>query len=128
MKITVIGTGYVGLVTGACLANVGNQVICADIDKNKIELLNQNKTPIYEPGLLKTINNATANHSISFTSDIKDSIEKSDIIFIAVGTPMMHDGSSNLKYINNAGKDIGRYINKYKLINLIVCFIIKIIY
>ena len=116
MKITVIGTGYVGLVTGACFANVGNQVICADINQDKIDMLNQNKNPIYEPGLLKVINSATANHSISFTCNIKDAIEKSDIIFIAVGTPMNDDGSSNLEYIYGAAKDIGQYINKDKII------------
>ena len=111
MKLVIVGTGYVGLVAGACFANVGNQVICADIDQNKINLLNQNKSPIYEPGLLKSLNRAVLNHSIVFTSNIKDSIEKSDIIFIAVGTPMHDDGSSNLEYIYSAGKDIGRYIS-----------------
>ena len=114
MQITIIGTGYVGLITGACFASVGNDVICTDIDKNKIKMLNQNKLPIYEPDLLETITNT--NNSILFTYDIKESIENSDIIFIAVGTPMNHDGSSNLEYIYNAAKDIGMYINKHKLI------------
>jgi len=116
MKITILGTGYVGLVTGACFANVGNNVICCDIDENKIDLLNQNKLPIYEPGLLKILNDSISNKSISFSSNIKESVEESDIIFIAVGTPMNKDGSSNLEYIYSAAKDIGGYINKHKLI------------
>ena len=116
MKITILGTGYVGLVTGACFANVGNNVVCCDIDENKIDLLNQNKIPIYEPGLSKVINNGLNAKSITFTSNTKEAIEKSDIIFIAVGTPMHDDGSSNLEFIYAAARDIGQYINNKKII------------
>ena len=116
MNITIIGTGYVGLVTGACFAYMGNQVTCLDIDQKKIDLLNQGSMPIYEPGLAKVISESINNRCLHFSSNMKNSIQKSDIIFIAVGTPMYDDGSSNLEYIYNAAEDIGQYIDKYKII------------
>lgn len=115
-KICVIGTGYVGLVTGAVFAQFGNQVICTDIDSNKINQLNSGIIPIYEPKLDEIIKNDTKNNNISFTTDIENSIKKSDIIFITVGTPTEPDGSANLKYIYKAAKIIGKNLNKYKII------------
>ena len=116
MKITVIGTGYVGLVTGSCFAYVGNEVVCTDIDHNKISNLNNGVIPIFEPGLEKIINESKENNCLFFSNDLKDSIEKSDVIFIAVGTPQKDDGSANLKYLLEAAKDIGKYINSSKII------------
>ena len=116
MNITIIGTGYVGLVTGTCLAYMGNKVTCLDTDKNKIDLLNEGKIPIYEPGLKKILKKSVENECLYFTSNTKKSIINSDIIFLAVGTPMNKDGSSNLDYIFNAADNIGSYIDKYKII------------
>ncbi len=116
MNITIIGTGYVGLVTGTCLAYMGNKVTCLDTDKNKIDLLNKGKIPIYEPGLKKILKKSVENECLYFTSNTKKSIINSDIIFLAVGTPMNKDGSSNLDYIFNAADNIGSYIDKYKII------------
>ncbi len=116
MSITILGTGYVGLVTGSCFAYMGNKVTCTDIDVNKIKSLQDGKVPIYEPGLEKIVKQGIKNECLYFSSNIKKSIEKSDIIFIAVGTPMNKDGSSNLDYIFKVAKDIGQYIDKYKII------------
>ena len=116
MKILVIGTGYVGLVTGACFAHMGNKVTCLDINENKINKLNNGNIPIFEPGLSKIVEESTSNNCLLFSSDYKKSIEHSDIVFIAVGTPMKDNGESDLKYINSAAKTIGKYINSYKLV------------
>ena len=116
MKILVIGTGYVGLVTGACFAHMGNKVTCLDINENKINNLNNGNIPIFEPGLSKIIKESAANNCLLFSADYKKSIEDSDIVFIAVGTPMKDNGESDLKYINSAAKSIGKYIDSYKLI------------
>ena len=116
MKILVIGTGYVGLVTGACFAYTGNKVICLDIDKKKIDRLNNGNIPIFEPGLSKIIEDNVFNNCLSFSIDYKKSIKESDIIFLAVGTPMKENGESNLTYINSAANSIGKFINSYKII------------
>ena len=116
MKITIIGTGYVGLVTGASFAYMGNNVTCLDIDKEKINDLQKGLIPIYEPGLDKIIANAINNQNLLFSSDVKSAITNCNIIFIAVGTPMKKDGNPNLSYIFNASESIGKYIDKYKLI------------
>lgn len=116
MKITVLGCGYVGLVTGSCFANLGNNVICVDVDQDKVDNLNKNNIPIYEPGLSEIINSSQINSCLHFTTNIKSAIINCDIIFIAVGTPMNEDGSSNLKYIQKAASDIGEYIDSYKII------------
>lgn len=116
MKITIIGTGYVGLVTGACFAYMGNKVTCLDLDQRKIDVLNNGKIPIYEPGLMKIIKQGIKNNCLNFSSDSKKSIQKSDLIFLAVGTPMNDNGSTNLNYIFSAAEDIGNYINSYKII------------
>ncbi len=116
MKISVIGTGYVGLVTGTCLAESGNDVICMDIDERKIEVLNSGKVPIYEPGLEELIKRNVAHGRLTFTTDMSRAVKKSDIIFIAVGTPPGEDGSADLKYVLDAARQIGRYMNGYKII------------
>jgi len=116
MKILVIGTGYVGLVTGACFAFNGNKVTCLDIDKDKIDSLNSGNVPIFEPGLSRVVKQSILNNCLKFSINYKESIEESDIIFLAVGTPMKRNGESNLKYINSAAKSIGKYIDSYKLI------------
>ena len=116
MKILVIGTGYVGLVTGACLAYTGNKVICLDVDNKKINDLNNGKIPIFEPGLSKIVRESISNNCLFFSTNYSDSIKDSDIIFIAVGTPMKDSGESDLKYINSVSKSIGLYIDSYKLV------------
>ena len=116
MKIGIIGSGYVGLVTGSCFAEFGNNVICVDIDDNKIDSIKSGNVPIYEPGLKKLINENLEKKSLLFTTDIKKTIQKSDIIFITVGTPMNKDGSAYLESIFEVANDIGKYINSYKII------------
>jgi len=116
MKISVIGTGYVGLVTGTCLAESGNDVICMDIDKKKIERLNNGIVPIYEPGLEELIKRNVAHGRLSFSADMSRAVRSSNVIFIAVGTPPGMDGSADLKYVLGAAKAIARYMNGYKLI------------
>lgn len=116
MKITMIGTGYVGLVTGTCLAGLGNDVICVDIDDNKIKKLNSGIIPIYEPGLRDLVETNFKENRLSFTTDIKFGIQNSDVIFIAVGTPSDNTGNADLTHIFNVAKDIGKYMNKYTVI------------
>jgi UDPglucose 6-dehydrogenase len=116
MKIAVIGTGYVGLVTGTCFAESGNNVICMDIDGRKIDLLKEGKVPIYEPGLEELIKMNAAHGRLSFTTDLARAVKHSRIIFIAVGTPPGEDGSADLKYVLDAARDIGRHMNGYKII------------
>lgn len=114
--ITVIGTGYVGLITGACLADLGHQVICTDIDKKKIDLLNSGIIPIYEPGLDQLVSANVQAQRLSFTSDVEAAIEEADVIFIAVGTPMGDDGCANLTAFNAVFSTIISHLNDYKLI------------
>ncbi len=116
MKISVIGTGYVGLVTGTCLAESGNDVICMDIDERKIEMLNSGKLPIYEPGLEELIKRNVSHERLTFTTDMSKAVKRSDIIFIAVGTPPGEDGSADLKYVIDASRQIGKHMNGYKVI------------
>jgi len=116
MKISVIGTGYVGLVTGTCLAESGNDVVCMDIDARKIELLNSGTVPIYEPGLEELIRRNTAHGRLSFTTDMAVAVRSAAVIFIAVGTPPGEDGSADLKYVLGAAREIGRYMNGYKVV------------
>lgn len=116
MKISIVGTGYVGLVAGACFANNGNNVICIDIDKEKIEILKKGITSIYEPGLNKMVLDNVVNGNLQFTTNIKLAVENSDIIFIAVGTPPSDDGSPDLRYVFTVAKDIGKYMNEYKVV------------
>ncbi len=116
MKLTVIGTGYVGLVSGTCFAEMGNDVICVDNDKDKIDGLNNGKIPIWEPGLEEMVQRNTVGGRLSFTTNIKDAVENSDICFIAVGTPPDEDGSADLKYVLAVARDIAKYMNGYKVI------------
>ena len=116
MKLTVIGTGYVGLVSGTCFAEMGNDVICVDNDKNKIDGLNNGKIPIWEPGLEEMVHRNSEGGRLTFTTNIKDAVEKSDICFIAVGTPPDEDGSADLQYVLAVAKDIAKYMNGYKVI------------
>jgi UDPglucose 6-dehydrogenase len=116
MRICVIGTGYVGLVTGTCLADFGLEVTCVDKDGEKIEALNSGRMPICETGLNDLIERNKRANRLSFTTDIKTAIEKSYAIFIAVGTPSNDDGSVKLKYIEEVAEDIARYMNSYKVV------------
>jgi len=116
MKLTVIGTGYVGLVSGTCFAEMGNNVICVDNDKTKIADLNNGKIPIWEPGLEEMVRRNSEEGRLSFTTDIKHAVENSDICFIAVGTPPDEDGSADLKYVQTVAQDIAKFMNGYKVI------------
>ena len=116
MNIAVIGTGYVGLVSGTCFAEFGINVTCVDIDEKKIDALHQGEIPIYEPGLEDMVHRNVREGRLSFTTDMKDAVEKALVIFIAVGTPRHNDGSANLSYVEEVAKDIGRYMNGYKVI------------
>jgi UDPglucose 6-dehydrogenase len=116
MKITVIGTGYVGLVSGACLAEVGNEVLCVDVDERKIDLLKSGGIPIYEPGLEEMVKRNVAAGRLIFTTDIEASVHFGQIQFIAVGTPPDEDGSADLQYVVAAARNIGRYMNDFKLV------------
>ncbi len=113
MKVAVIGTGYVGLVTGTCFAEMGNTVWCVDVDESKIESLKNGVIPIYEPGLKEMVERNQEVGSLHFTIDIREALEASDIIFIAVGTPMGEDGSANLMYVLEAARGIGRYMKRH---------------
>lgn len=113
MKISVIGTGYVGLVSGVCFAQMGNSVVCVDIDAKKIEDLKQGIIPIYEPGLEDMTLENYKNKTLDFTTDASKAIKESKIAFIAVGTPMGEDGSADLKYVLEVAKTIGQSIEKY---------------
>lgn len=113
MKISVIGTGYVGLVSGTCFAEMGNSVICVDIDEKKIENLKKAIIPIYEPGLEEMVLKNYKNKTLSFTIDIKEALKNSDICFIAVGTPMGEDGSADLKYVLEVASSIGKYMTHH---------------
>lgn len=116
MNIGVIGTGYVGLVAGACFAESGNEVICADIDQKKIDRLNNGEIPIYEPGLEELISRNAEAGRISFTTDIPMTIQGSEVIFIAVGTPQDQDGSADLRYVLGVAESIGKNMNGPKII------------
>ncbi len=116
MKVSVVGTGYVGLVAGTCFADSGNEVICVDIDTKKIDMLNNGKVPIYEPGLEEMISRNVEQDRLFFTTDIKEAVQASQIIFIAVGTPPDEDGSADLQYVLAVAKDIGTHMNGFKVV------------
>jgi UDPglucose 6-dehydrogenase len=115
-KICVIGTGYVGLVSGACLADFGNTVVCADVDQHKIEMLNAGKIPIFEPGLDAVVHRNVKESRLSFTTDTETAIKKSEVVFIAVGTPPADDGSADLRYVLEAAETIARAMASYIVI------------
>ena len=116
MKITLIGAGYVGLVTGTCLAEVGNNVLCLDVDPHKIATLKSGGIPIYEPGLEDMVRRNVAAGRLDFTTDIAAAVQFGDIQFIAVGTPPDEDGSADLQYVLDAARNIGRHMNGFKLV------------
>jgi len=116
MKITVIGTGYVGLVTGACLSEMGNHVVCLDVDARKIEILNNGGIPIHEPGLQEIVHRNAAAGRLEFTTDVPRAVGHGTLQFIAVGTPPDEDGSADLQYVTAAARNIGRLMTDHKVI------------
>jgi len=117
MKLCMIGTGYVGLVSGVCFSDVGNKVYCVDKDKKKIDLLNNGKIPIYEPGLEEILKKNYKQKRLIFTSDLKKAVDNSDIIFICVGTPTKkNSNSAELKYVFNVARELKKIIKSYKII------------
>lgn len=116
MKIAMIGTGYVGLVTGTCFAESGNDVICVDTDKNKIDGLKNGIIPIYEPGLEGLVKRNVTEERLSFTTDLEEAVKKSLLLFIAVGTPPGEDGSADLQHVLKVASDVGRYMTEYRII------------
>ncbi len=113
MKISIIGVGYVGLVTGVCFAEMGNDVYCVDINKEKIEMLNNLELPIYEPGLYDVMKSNYTEQRIKFSHNIREAIHRADLVFIAVGTPAGQDGSADLTYVLNVAEEIGRHIHNH---------------
>jgi UDPglucose 6-dehydrogenase len=116
MKITIIGTGYVGLVSGACLAELGNDVMCLDVDAAKIDMLKRGEIPIYEPGLEALVRRNAAAGRLHFTTDFRESATHGEVQFIAVGTPPDEDGSADLQYVVAAACNIGRYMDGYRVV------------
>jgi UDPglucose 6-dehydrogenase len=116
VKVAVVGTGYVGLVAGACLAETGNDVICADLDAAKIDGLRQNRLPIHEPGLEPLVVRNQRDGRLQFTTDVGAAVEHSDVVFIAVGTPPHEDGSADLQHVLDVARTVGRHMNRSKLV------------
>ena len=116
MRIGVIGTGYVGLVTGTCFAEMGNTVWCVDVNEEKIEKLKKGIIPIYEPGLSEMVERNHAVKTLNFTRDIREALEKSEVVFIAVGTPMGENGSADLQYVLAVAKEIGANMKRHMVI------------
>jgi UDPglucose 6-dehydrogenase len=116
MKLTIIGTGYVGLVTGTCFAEVGHQVVCVDNDEAKVKMLQAGGIPIYEPGLEELVRKNTAAGRLSFTKSTAEGVEKSDVIFMAVPTPPLPDGSVDLSFIEKVARDIAAAMTSYKIV------------
>lgn len=116
MKVVIVGSGYVGLVTGACFSEVGIDVVCVDIDRKKIENLNNGIIPIFEPGLEEMLHRNMKKGRLSFTTDIVEAIKDCEVLFIAVGTPPDEDGSADLKYVLAVARDCGKHMNDYLLV------------
>src|SRR6218665_1182308 len=116
MKVTITGSGYVGLVTGACLAAMGNHVVCRDLDAAKVQGLNEGRLPIYEPGLLELVQRNAAAGRLQFTTDIAHAVAHGQLQFIAVGTPPSEDGSADVQHVLAAARQIGRQMTDYKVI------------
>ncbi len=116
MKVCVVGTGYVGLVAGCCLADLGNDVICVDIDETKINRLKKGEIPIFEPGLAELVERNSKEGRLNFTTNLAEAIKDSETIFIAVGTPMSDNGEAEMKYVYQVAEDIGKAMDSYKVI------------
>ena len=116
MNISIVGSGYVGLVTGACFAEVGHHVICVDNDQRKVAALQSGQIPIYEPGLPEVIHRNVSSHRLRFTRDIRDGVDNSQIIFIAVPTPPQSDGSVDLTCIEQVAREIAEVLSEYRVI------------
>ena len=116
MKIAIVGTGYVGLVTGTCFAEMGTEVFCVDVDKNKIDNLKKGIVPIYEPGLDELVARNMQAGRLHFTTELKECLDEVEVLFSAVGTPPDEDGSADLKYVLEVARTVGRYMNKYILV------------
>lgn len=116
MRIGIFGTGYVGLITGACFAEMGNHVTCVDVDEEKVAKLSQGISPIYEPGLEGLLSNNLKKRHLEFTTDAAQAIARSDLLFIAVGTPSDEDGSADLKYVLTVAETIGEHLDAYKVV------------
>src|SRR3989344_6803253 len=116
MKLCTLGAGYVGLVAATCFAELGNEVICVDIDSDRISKLKKGIMPIYEPGLKELVDRNAKEGRLEFTTDIKQGIRDSEIIFICVGTPPKEDGSVNLTYVEEVAANIAKYMDEYKVI------------
>jgi len=116
LKLAMVGTGYVGLVTGACFAEVGNDVLCLDLDEKKIRTLESGGIPIYEPGLVEVVKRNVAAGRLHFTTDVALAVSFGAVQCIAVGTPPGEDGSADLQHVVAAARNIGRYMNEYKVV------------
>jgi UDPglucose 6-dehydrogenase len=115
-KLCIIGTGYVGLVTGACFAEVGHKVVCVDCDESKVKMLRAGGIPIYEPGLEELVKKNVSEGRLSFTTSTEEGVESSDIIFLAVPTPPQPDGSVDLTFIERVARDIAACMTSYKIV------------
>ncbi len=116
MNICVVGVGYVGLVTGACFSEFGLRVTCVAKDDSKIDKLNQGQVPIYEPGLSELVKKNLSEGRLAFTTDIKEGVRNALVVLIAVGTPPNHEGSTNLRYVEEVARSIGQTMNGYKVV------------
>ncbi len=116
MKISIVGTGYVGLVTGTCFAETGVEVACIDIDEAKVARLNEGKSPIYEPGLEPMIRRNLEKGRLTFTTDMESSMKDSEVVFIAVGTPPDEDGSADLQHVLTVARAVGKYMEDYLVV------------
>ena len=116
MRVTIFGTGYVGLVTGTCFAEMGNHVTCVDVDLRKVERLRAGDIPIYEPGLEELVAENVHGHRLSFTTSAKEALAEAELAFICVGTPMSDSGEADLRYVESASRDIGRHLTGYCLV------------
>ena len=126
MKLCIIGTGYVGLVSGVVFADLGNDVICVDNDKDKVAQLSNGQPTIYEPGLEEIMKRNFKEGRFKFTSNIKKAIQDSEMIFICVGTPSTKIGKTDLQYVKQVAKSIGKYMNSYKIIVTKSTLLVKI--
>ena len=116
MKLTIVGTGYVGLVTGACFAEMGNDVLCVDLDAKKIERLREGELPIFEPGLKEIVLRNVAEGRLHFTTDVREGVRFGTMQFIAVGTPPGEDGSADMQHVLAAARAIGRHMSDHKVV------------